>query len=70
MSRNISVDSIFIHFHLHFLIYLRFFGSLKVALINMVAILMTSAKFATLELLKIIFFSEIQVMALPFLFMK
>ena len=42
-----------LHFNTKFLILLTFFESLKVVLINMVAILMMSAKLATLGLLKI-----------------
>ena len=43
-----------LHFNAKFLILLTFFESLKVVLINVVAILMMSAKFATLGPLNII----------------
>ena len=42
-----------LHFHTYFQILLTFFESLKIHLINMVTILMISAKMATLGLLKI-----------------
>ena len=43
-----------LHFNAKFLILLTFFESLKVVLINVVAVLMMSAKFATLGPLNII----------------
>ena len=49
MLRNTDIDCILIHSYN----YLNFLESLKVALINMVAILMMSAKFATLGLFKV-----------------
>ena len=42
-----------LHFNAYFSILLTLFASLKVVLINMIAILMMSAKLATLDLLKI-----------------
>ena len=49
-----------LHFSIQFLILLTFFESLKIVLINMVAIFMMAAKMATLGLLRVIVF-EIKV---------